>query len=298
MLNRTSKTIRSEQIQYDESIGYFFDYRHNVNSDDILVGVFDENGKLMNSNGLYEKLDDNTLRIYFPTNYNITWNVYVFYEDGDILLTAPKKRLFEQDTISAADLNSYLDYRLAMGKEGKPTYNVTIEDFKSWCQQSIDGSIYLLKSNNLSDLNDVAAARNNLDVYSKASVDAIADDLVQASGNVNTVTWTDVAGLNPSVTTDRDFAGVSVALSFSSSSTFTNQQLIQLDLEPYSGITLDVQNQIFPIFAVSGYHTYLGQLEMTVTTSGTHKLCMLTLSLAPGETCDYTAVFHINVNRQ
>lgn len=300
MLNRVSKTIYADQIQYSDNIGYYYDYAHNVGSDDILVGVFDNSGKLMNTNGLFEKIDDNTLRIFFPTNYGIQWTAYVFYEDGDILLTAPKKRLFEQDTINAADLNNYLDYRLAMGREGRPTYNVTLEDFKTWCQAQLDSSLYLLKANNLSDLNDVAIARNNLDVYSKSDVDTMAGNLMSVGGFVDAVS--SITPLGIVLTTQNriiDFGGVNIVVSFSISSTYSDSSVFYIDLTPKTGITLDIPEQVFPIYGVcsSPVSTKVGQLTMTSSTVGGAERCVFNLTMVPSGTTECTAAFHINVNK-
>lgn len=98
------------------------------------------------------------------------------------------KRLFEQSLDSSpVDLNQ----RIAMGRAGVLTKNITLTSFISWLNTKLS---FLIPSNNLSDVPNKATARTNLDVHSKSE----------------TYTQTEVNNLN--TTTNNRFGGLTVRL--------------------------------------------------------------------------------------
>lgn len=304
MLSKISKTVFPSEVRYDSSIGYYYDFAHNADSDEILVGVFDNRGTLMNANGVFTRLDSNTLRVFFPDNQNYTWTIYVFFEDGDDVLVAPKKRLFEQQTVDAANLGDFLQYRLAFGGPSLQTMNVTLENFKSFCQATLDSSLYLLKGNNLSDILDKAAARNNLNVYSKTEIDTFSGALMPINGFVDTVSsW--IAGTTPltvSCTSAKDILGVSVLLNFSVTSTYNNAYIGYIDVTAQSGFNLSALDQVFQVLAGKDdpRNIYcMGQISVTSTNITGGKRLQFYLSLDPVSSGTWicSSSMHINITK-
>lgn len=74
-------------------------------------------------------------------------------------------RLFEQ---SGETTPGNLADRLAYGRSGVPTKNITLQNFVNWVSSIISA---LRPSNNLSDVDDLATARTNLDVYDTTTID-------------------------------------------------------------------------------------------------------------------------------
>ena len=301
MLNRITKTIYGSQVNYDSSIGYYYDVVHNIGSEDIIIGVYDNSGKLMNTNGLLEKIDDNTLRVFFPNSSINYWTVFLFYDNGETIETAPKKRLFEQDQVAAADLSNYLDYNLAMGGPNLATYNVTIAQFKSFCQATFDSSLYLLKSNNLSDLNSVATARNNLDVYDKATVDSLFANVYPAEGYLASYgSFTDYGVfsdlvVNPVI----DSRGISVNVSFTSGAhTYSNQGICQINITARTGVNLDLESDVMPLYMKKGDGSFgFGEIAIVPSGTGLTRTLTFNVSLYATATVSCSAVIHYNVNK-
>lgn len=303
MLNKVTKKIYGSQVSFSDNIGYYYDFGHNANTDEILIGVFDDNGKLMNTNGLFERLDDNTVRIFFPNDSVNFWTVYVFYEDEDTIETAPKKRLFEQTELEASDLNSYLDFKLAMGGPGMATYNVSLAQFKTFCQATLNTSLYLLKSNNLSDVSNVATARQNLDVYSKADVDSMFAAGIPAAGYVNAIG--PVVEPSPSVVSNlavissKDSRGINLDISFNmSATTLTEQYIGQINVIANTGVTFDCEDDYFPVFLQhsNGSFTF-GQMRVSPTITGTGATLSFLLSMYSSDGVDGNCVIHYNINK-
>jgi len=75
------------------------------------------------------------------------------------------KRLFEQPIEIPA--NQGMENRIAFGRTGVATKNMTFNDLISWLNNKLS---FLRPSQNLNDVQNKATARNNLNVYSKNEV--------------------------------------------------------------------------------------------------------------------------------
>lgn len=104
------------------------------------------------------------------------------------------RRLFEQ---SEETTPGNLSDRLAYGRNGVPTKNITWTNIVAWLNSALS---FLKSSSNLSDVDDVAAARTNLDVYDTTTIDD-GLDLKADKSNVlekdNTTTYTPTQDYHP-----------------------------------------------------------------------------------------------------
>jgi hypothetical protein len=130
------------------------------------------------------------------------------------------RRLFEQDGYlddnPSSSGSGYEDYRLAYGKSGTPTRNMSWGTFLAWLAATFLPTYFLKKSLNLSDTN-ATAARYNLYVYSKAETDSIASSTSVSDRNwatANFETLANAALLQPIINVQHqyhDVGGVSEA---------------------------------------------------------------------------------------
>lgn len=103
-------------------------------------------------------------------------------------------RLFEQSTETTP---GNLSDRLGYGRAGVPTKNITWTNLLAWLNSVLS---FMKPSNNLSDVDDLATARTNLDVYDTTTIDD-ALDLKADKSNVlekdNTTTFTPTQDYHP-----------------------------------------------------------------------------------------------------
>ncbi len=103
-------------------------------------------------------------------------------------------RLFEQPTVTTPDTTE----RVASGKTGTPTSNITWANFVTWLQDT--ALAFLRPSNNLSDLDNVVTARTNLEVKSEADTDsalALKADEADVLTKTNTTSYTPSQAYHP-----------------------------------------------------------------------------------------------------
>lgn len=284
MLRSIQRTVDSSDVVVSEN-GYYFDFYHNIGSLDYLTTVTDENNEVRNTSCLFTK-NENFLRVFFPNNtFAGSWTISIYYEDGSSAAQYPRKRLFEQTLIEEEDLDRFADWHIAVGAAGQPTWNMTLSLFKTYCQSTLDSSLYLIKGNNLSDVENVATARQNLGVYSTSEVNALVSNLYSASGYVQTV-----SSFTPSSTPldnavtfipTIDFAGVQFQMSFNTSLALTNRTIGSITLTPVSGATLRVQEQVAPVFYWISGNFYVGQMRMVPTTNADNSVKITFILDAP-----------------
>lgn len=270
MIKSLTKTVDSSDIIVDN--GYYYDFYHNIGNLDYLTTVTDTNNEVRNTSCLFKK-EDNYVRVFFPNNtFNGVWSISIYYEDGSSASNYPKKRLFEQSLVAEADLDNYADWRIALGGSGLPTWNMTLSLFKTYCQATLDSSLYLIKGNNLSDVENKATARQNLNVYSKSEVDTLIENLYSASGYVASV-----SSFNSSATPidnpvtfipSIDFAGVQIQMSFNTNLNPTNRTIGNIVLTPVTGSVLDVKEQYVPVYYWISSNFYVGQMRLVPTLNG------------------------------
>lgn len=103
-------------------------------------------------------------------------------------------RLFEQ---SGETTPGNLADRLAYGRSGVPTKNITLQNFVNWVSSVISA---LRPSNNLSDVDDVALAQDNLNVYPQEYIDTELDlkaDKTNVLEKDNTTSYTPTQDYHP-----------------------------------------------------------------------------------------------------
>lgn len=299
MIKSVNKTVDSSDVIVSVD-GYYFDYNHNLGKTEYLTTVTDENNEVRNTSCLFQKYD-NYVRVYFPNNtFEGQWTISIYYEDGSAAANYPKKRLFEQTLVDENDIDRYADWRIALGCAGLPTWNMTLSLFKTYCQSTLDSSLYLIKGNNLSDVDNVATARQNLNVYSKSEVNSLIGNLYSASGYVSTV-----SSFTPSSSTPLDnpvtfiptidFAGVQVQMSFNTALAPSNRTIGSVVLTPVTGASLQIQEQYVPVFYWISGNFYLGQMRLVPTTNADDTVTIsfiLDAPVAGSKNCNLA--FHID----
>ena len=222
---------------------YYYIFRHLLNTTNYLVSIVDNEGNIRNTGNIFTKTEMD-VKITVPNNSIGTWEVSVYYEDNS-QQDLTKKRLFEQDLIPLNDIPNYLDYNVAMGRPSSSTVNMKLADLKSFCQNSLDSSIYLLKGNNLSDLQSTQEARQSLNVYDKQYVDAYIENFIPRSGFISSVSSFTPEGSTwntPVVSTVRNTNGINVYVDVKlingEGDTTQGINLGYLDVMPIAGATL------------------------------------------------------------
>ena len=226
-----------------ESGEYYYIFRHLLNTTNYLVSIVDNEGNIRNTGNIFTKTETD-VKITVPNDSIGTWEVSVYYEDNS-QQDLTKKRLFEQDLIPLDDIPNYLDYNVAVGRPLSSTVNMKLTDLKSFCQSSLDSSIYLLRHNNLSDLRSVSDARQNLNVYDKQYVDAYLENFIPRSGFISSVSPFTPSGSTqntPVVSTVKNANGINayvdVNLINGEGDTTQGINLGYLDVMPIAGATL------------------------------------------------------------
>ena len=222
---------------------YYYIFRHLLNTTNYLVSIVDNEGNIRNTGNIFTKTETE-VKITVPNNSIGTWEVSVYYEDNS-QQDLTKKRLFEQDLIPLNDIPNYLDYNVAVGRPYSSAVNMKLADLKSFCQNSLDSSIYLLRGNNLSDLLSVSDARQNLNVYDKQYVDAYLENFIPRSGFISSVSPFTPSGSTwntPVVSTVKNANGINayvdVNLINGEGDTTQGINLGYLDVMPIAGATL------------------------------------------------------------
>ena len=222
---------------------YYYIFRHLLNTTNYLVSIVDNEGNIRNTGNIFTKTETD-VKITVPNDSIGTWEVSVYYEDNS-KQDLTKKRLFEQDIIPLNDIPNYLDYNVAAGRPYFSAVNMKLADLKSFCQSSLDSSIYLLRGNNLSDLRSVSDARQNLNVYDKQYVDAYLENFIPRSGFISSVSPFTPEGSThnaPVVSTVKNANGINayvdVKLINGEGDTTQGINLGYLDVMPIAGATL------------------------------------------------------------
>ena len=138
---------------------------HGKNTENVILSWVDENNIDRTTTDVFTILDANTIKVSCGSSVTGTQTVVVCYDD---ILSITGRKLF-----GLANLPSPYDqtYRLALGKENAPAVNVSLQNFLTWLTSKLP---FMKGENALSDIpeNKKGAARSNLNVYSKAEVEA------------------------------------------------------------------------------------------------------------------------------
>lgn len=226
-----------------EADEYYYIFQHLLNTTNYLVSIVDNEGNIRNTGNIFTKTEMD-VKITVPNDSIGTWEVSVYYEDNS-QQDLTKKRLFEQDLIPLNDIPNYLDYNVAAGRPYSSAVNMKLADLKSFCQSSLDSSVYLLRGNNLSDLPSVSNARQNLNVYDKQYVDAYLENFIPRSGFISSVspfTPSGSTGLTPVVSTVKNANGINAYVDMKlingEGDTTQGINIGYLDVMPIAGATL------------------------------------------------------------
>lgn len=306
MLKIIKKEFNASDVSYDSvSDNYYVTIYHGIGDTNYLVSVVDNSGEIRNTSNLFIKEPNDVLVNVPSTDIFGTWTVEIYYDDGSVE-ELNKKRLFEQNLIPAGDLGDYLSYRIAIGRPNTPTSNITLSDLKSFCQASLDSSLYLLKGNNLSDLNNVAAARQNLNVYDKNYIDNYVLNFIPKGGYISSVSSFVNSGslTNPVIaSTVQSMTGVDLYLTGTAlqgeGDSAAGVTLGYIDITPVTGETISttsVQSSLFVWFnsIFSG-----GQIVATATAiPGALRVSLKAYIIRPTGNTDnasFTASIHIPI---
>ena len=222
---------------------YYYIFRHLLNTTNYLVSIVDNESNIRNTGNIFTKTEID-VKITVPNDSIGAWEVSVYYEDNS-QQDLTKKRLFEQDLIPLNDIPNYLDYNVAVGRPYSSAANMKLADLKSFCQISLDSSIYLLRGNNLSDLLSVSDARQNLNVYDRQYVNEYLENFIPRSGFISSIESFTPSGLTqnpPVVSTVKNANGVNVyvdaKLNPGEGDITQGINLGYLDVMPIAGTTL------------------------------------------------------------
>ena len=161
-----SYDITNDDVQKTGEYGeYYILITHNLDSLHPIVEWYDENSNIRSHTGNIRVIDQNSLVVYCGGEITGTHKVNILVDKSNML---KGRRLFDQPLTEPNMLDN--TYRIAIGRPGMETRNMTIGDFSSGVAQTI-GSGFLMRDNNLSDLASVESARTNLNVYSKGEAD-------------------------------------------------------------------------------------------------------------------------------
>lgn len=163
---RTYTFTNDDLIETGQYGSYYLELVHNLNIDTPQVEWLDPQGNIRSHSGNVRVVDSNTVVIYTGGTITGTHKVNILQDKSNIL---QGRRLFDQELKEPNEVDP--TYRLAIGRPGFPTKNISIDDFSKTISTTL-GSEYLLKDNNLSDVADTEAALDNLDTYSKDYIDA------------------------------------------------------------------------------------------------------------------------------
>ena len=170
------------------------EWNHGLNTSNLIPIWYDGDGVQQSTIGVFEVVDSNNIILSCNDTITGTHKLLLQYDTSTIAING--RRLFER---TLADPND--TQRVAFGSAGNPTINTTWERVKELLTSGLD---VLIKSNNLSDV-EPTEGRNNLSVYSKAYINALADTIPElyeaASGAVvgvlNNTSWAITQAYNP-----------------------------------------------------------------------------------------------------
>lgn len=178
----------------------YYTATHNLGTKNVLVSMTSPDGDLMNGSDMFT-LTDNSVTVEIPSeSFTGVYTLYIYYT-SDESQSLSKKRLFEQSLIDYDEIGSYGDYRIALGKPGSLTKNMTVDDFKAALADS-QSLPYL--SDDPSDWSftvlEQATAQTKLNTYSKGLVDNMYSSIYPVTGVIDNVSSFTKNGTNISGT--------------------------------------------------------------------------------------------------
>lgn len=174
---------------------YVLTYAHGLNTTDLIVKWYDDNGIERSTFDALTLVDANTITLDCGGSVGGDNTLLLYYEGSG---SVSGKRAFE---LAASSSISNSD-RFILGRAGLAAFNVTYSTLKSLLNNALT---FLKTSQNLNDLPSKTTARSNLGVYSTSSVDTLlaakASLLQAASGSVlginNTSVYSPSGNYNP-----------------------------------------------------------------------------------------------------
>lgn len=154
------KTFTNELLNSN----YQFEYSHNLNTTEILVKWYDNNGIERSTFDLLQIIDEYKIILSCNEEIEGTHTLLFSYEMSGA--TTLGRRLFELDGTEDPDTS----LRLALGKANTQSVNIKLSSFLTWLFSKLG---FLKIKNNLYELKgaaESAKARSNLGVYSTTQV--------------------------------------------------------------------------------------------------------------------------------
>lgn len=224
---------------------------HNLGTQNILCTLSDPNGEVMNGSNMFTLTDDTVTVNIAEATFQGTYKFVIYYENGSSQYS--KKKLFEQPLISYSRINEFYDYRLAIGKKGAMTQNVTIEDFKNGLSSS---NLPYLSNNPVNwnfTLVEQLAAQQKLNVYSKALIDNMYSSAYPVTGVIDTIS--SFTRNTTNISTDPSFSntvhpgGVHISMAITATAselnTSTGTNIGSFKITPLSVFDIDSNSGIY-----------------------------------------------------
>lgn len=154
----------------------------------VVIGILDNLFDNYSTNNIY-RVAGSMIELTMPSdNFVGFFTATVCYNDSSNSGQLRKKRLFEQTQLTPEELSEYDDYNIALGKEGYPTVNTSLDNLKSYLQS---GGTYNYLSNNPLlwnfDATEKQTALAKLGTYSSTTVNSITSSLMPITGVIDSV---------------------------------------------------------------------------------------------------------------
>ena len=198
--------IRILEFTNDDLVDFTVTWVHNLGVLDVALIWVDEVGALRNAPDLFTIVDENTITLNVESAITGEHKILLLY---DAITALQGRKLFALPLLDDTIAN---DYRIALGKDGELTGNMTMSVFYNLIATKTD-ALTLVKINNDSILQ--ANLREALNVYSKTGTAErfarkYSQGVVGALLSDNTLQYTPTSNFNPSTKIYTDTGGLRV----------------------------------------------------------------------------------------
>ena len=197
--------IRILEFTNDDLVDFTVTWVHNLGVSDVALIWVDEAGALRNAPDLFTIVDENTITLNVESEITGEHKILLLY---DAITALQGRKLFALPLLDDTIAN---DYRIALGKDGELTGNMTMAEFYNLIATKTD-ALTLLKINNDSILQE--NLREALNVYSKTGTSNLFARKYSSgvvSGALltdNTLQYTPTSNFNPATKIYTDTGGL------------------------------------------------------------------------------------------